>query len=94
MSIFFIIKLKLHYEHLHVAVNTQSMNKRDSQVAECDNFKSGVTHCFLQADLSELSNAAVEQSLQGLLPLLKSYDPLSLQLAVLAALNIYTAQSI
>lgn len=33
----------------------------------------------------------MEQSLQGLLPLLKSSDPLSLLLAVLAVLNIYAA---
>lgn len=51
----------------------------------------GVTHCFLQTDLSELSHSTVEQSLQGLLPLLQRCDPLSLQLAVLAVLNIYAA---
>lgn len=50
------------------------------------------THCFLQTDLFELSHSAVEESLQGLLPLLQSCNPLSLQLAVLAALNIYTTQ--
>lgn len=50
-----------------------------------------VTHGFLQTDLSELPHAAVEQSLQGLLPLLKSCDPLRLQPAVLAVLNIYAA---
>lgn len=51
----------------------------------------GVTHCFLQTDLSELSHSTVEQSLQGLLPLLQGCDPLCLQLAVLAVLNIYAA---
>lgn len=50
-----------------------------------------VTHGLLQTDLSELPHSRVEQSLQGLLPLLKSCDPLSLQLAVLAVLNIYAA---
>lgn len=59
-------------------------------------FKSEVraTHRFLQTDLFELSHSGVEESLQGLLPLLQSCNPLSLQLVVLAALNIYTSQNI
>lgn len=55
--------------------------------------QSWATHRFLQTDLFELPHSAVEESLQGLLPLLQSCDPLSLQLAVLAALNIYTTQN-
>lgn len=50
-----------------------------------------VTHGLLQTDVSELPHPAVEQSLQGLLALLKSCDALSLLLAVLAVLTIYAA---
>lgn len=60
----------------------------------CFKSEERATHCFLQTDLFELSHSGVEESLEGLLPLLQSCNPLSLQLAVLAALNIYTTQHI
>lgn len=60
-----------------------------TKVKLCFESAVGKTYCFLQTDLFELSHSGAEQSLQRLLPLLKSCDPLSLQLAVRAALNIY-----